>query len=98
MEEITIQELKQHITQNPTITIIDVREKTAFDNGTIAHAQNIPLNTLQDQLSTLPSNNPIYISCGGGTRSKKACALLKEQGIQAINVKGGFRAWENAKV
>lgn len=94
MQEITTKALHEKIANNEPITIIDVREENVYQQGTIDTAQNIPLPKLKEHLGALQQCQTLYISCGGGTRSKKACAFLAEHNIPAINVKGGYRSWK----
>lgn len=58
------------------LTILDVRDKSAFDEGHIAHAINVPIADIsQDTLSQ--STGDVYVLCGGGTKAGRACELLE---------------------
>jgi len=76
---------------------IDVRTPEEYAAGHADRANNIPLDTLPDDLDRLEKNEPIYLICQTGRRSMKAAELLKEKGFaQPINIAGGTAAWQAA--
>ena len=87
-----------HSTNNE-IEIIDVRTKSEY-NGHLGHILNSKLRPLSDIESTIAeyenskfTDEPIYIICRSGNRSKKATKKLRDSGVNAINVSGGMKAW-----
>lgn len=76
--------------------LVDVREISEFDEVHADTAVNIPLGQLADSAELLDTTKDIYVICQSGGRSAKAVELLAEQGIEAINVAGGTRAWVEA--
>lgn len=81
--------LSEAIKQNATI--IDVRSPMEFGNGHVNGSQNIPLDQLQDMLTTLPGDQPIIFCCASGARSGVATKMATSHGLQAVN--GG--PWTN---
>ncbi|MEQ1923235.1 MAG: rhodanese-like domain-containing protein [Pyrinomonadaceae bacterium] len=78
---------------------IDVRTAEEYAGGHAARAVNIPLDTISSKLGTLEKNEPVYVICQTGNRSKKAAAILKEAGFNnVLNVTGGTTAWAEAKL
>lgn len=76
---------------------VDVRTLEEYSSGHAARAVNIPIDTLTSKLDTLEKNEPIYVICQTGNRSKKAAVMLKEAGFNnVLNVTGGTTAWEAA--
>lgn len=75
--------------------ILDVRSGDEFAAARIPQAQHIPLSDLHQRLAELESHRgrPIVVSCRTGARSAKACMLLKKNGHDAYNLRGGLRAW-----
>lgn len=69
--------------------IIDVRETYEFKQGHIPQAKNLPLSIVKEY----QGEEPVYVICQSGMRSKKATKLLLKQGIKAINVEGGMNHW-----
>lgn len=78
--------------QNKTV---DVRTIEEFDKGHVEHAENIPLDALNDHMSSLSKQDPLYIHCAGGYRSMIAASMLKARGFdRVINIDGGYQAIE----
>ncbi|CAN5507649.1 hypothetical protein BH10ACI3_BH10ACI3_29160 [soil metagenome] len=76
---------------------IDVRTPEEYSGGHAARAINIPLDTLSTKLDTIEKNEPVYLICQTGNRSKKAAVMLKDAGYpNVLNVTGGTTAWEAA--
>lgn len=76
---------------------IDVRTPEEFATGHAYRARNIPLDTLMANLDKLEKNEPVYLICRSGSRSKRAAQMLVEAGFpQAISVAGGTEAWKAA--
>lgn len=95
--QITAQDLLQHRQANPSLCLIDVRTPTEFRSLRIEFAQNIPLDRL-DPPGLLAqrdgqADEPLYVVCLSGGRSKKACEKLVAAGFRnVINVAGGTQA------
>ncbi len=76
---------------------IDVRTVEEYAGGHAARAVNIPLDTLIANLDRLEKNEPVYLICQTGNRSKKAAVVLKDSGFgQVFNIAGGTMAWNAA--
>lgn len=76
---------------------IDVRTPEEYSSGHAARAINIPIDTLTAKLDTLEKNEPVYIICQTGNRSKKAAVILKDAGFNnVLNIAGGTTAWQAA--
>ncbi len=94
---VSIMEFKNIYSQNKNIHVIDVRTLIEYYGplGHIKHATHRPLSKINDTISDLKNaiNTPIYVICRSGNRSKQATEILIENGIHAINVEGGMKAW-----
>jgi rhodanese-related sulfurtransferase len=76
---------------------IDVRTPEEYASGHAYRAKNIPLDQLSANLDKLEKNEPVYLICHSGNRSKKAAQQLVDAGFpQAISVTGGTEAWKSA--
>lgn len=76
---------------------IDVRTPEEFAAGHAYRTRNIPLDQLRNNLDKLEKNEPVYIICQSGRRSKEAAEILVGEGFtQAISIAGGMNAWEQA--
>jgi|SaaInlV_100m_DNA_2_1039680.scaffolds.fasta_scaffold106481_1 rhodanese-related sulfurtransferase len=94
---ISMSEFKKLYSANPKIKVIDVRTLGEF-NGPLGHittATLMPLSNIQgsvDKLKTM-GQEPVYVVCRSGNRSGKATSILLQNDINAINVLGGMKAW-----
>ena len=78
---------------------IDVRTAAEYAGEHAKGAQNIPLDTLEANVSSLKKDQPVYVICETGRRSPAAAEMLKKDGFtRIINVTGGTRAWADAEL
>lgn len=98
MEQVNPKELNARLHDNDHDEIlIDVREPVEYKDGRIPEAENMPLEDLADHVAELRKYATVYVTCGSGVRSKKACEVLEARGLKHIvNVSGGFTAWRRA--
>ena len=85
-------EIKKAVDDNKAM-IVDVREKSEWDEGHLKGAAFVPLSTLKgDQKAPgfLPKDRPLYLHCVRGVRSVMAAEILKKQGYDARALKEGF--------
>jgi len=79
--------------QQPDIHILDVRKKSEHFSEHIMHAENAPLDTVNDAMSTLDKEATYYVHCAGGYRSMIFTSILRSRGFHhLVDVKGGFKA------
>ena len=94
---VSIVEFKNIYSNNNKIHVIDVRTLIEFYGplGHIKNATHRPLSKMNEAITDLKNalNTPIYVICRSGIRSKHATEILIENGIYAINVEGGMKAW-----
>jgi hydroxyacylglutathione hydrolase len=76
--------------------IVDVRERSEYDNGHVPGAQHIPYEQLEQRIGEVALDRPIVVYCASGVRSSLATGILERHGIAAANMRGGFNAWRNA--
>ncbi|KAK0666813.1 putative NADH oxidase [Cercophora samala] len=72
--------------------LLDVRSPKEFANGHIDGAVNIPLGDLRQRLDEVPKNKPILSYCQVGYRGYLGYRILKQDGYDAVNLDGGYRA------
>jgi rhodanese-related sulfurtransferase len=76
---------------------VDVRTPEEYASGHAYRTKNIPIDQLLANLDKLEKNEPVYLICHTGNRSKKAAQMLVDAGFpQAITVAGGTEAWKAA--
>ena len=81
--------------------ILDVREPGEYTAGHLPNAKHIPLAQLASRMKELEKfkERPIVITCASGNRSGSALSLLKKNGFkEAVNLKGGIGAWQQASL
>ncbi|MBU8907707.1 rhodanese-like domain-containing protein [Desertibacillus haloalkaliphilus] len=76
--------------------LIDVREPREYDGGHILGARNIPMSQLRQRLNEIRTDQPVYLYCQSGARSKQAATILKKKrGCENLyHLKGGFKKWD----
>lgn len=80
--------------------LIDVRTEMEYELGYIEGSKNIPIDSLRNELSQLPSdkNTPIYITCQVGQRGHLATQILKNHGYTNLyNLAGGYKTYISYK-
>jgi NADPH-dependent 2,4-dienoyl-CoA reductase/sulfur reductase-like enzyme/rhodanese-related sulfurtransferase len=76
-------------------TLIDVRTPVEFTAGHIDGAVNIPVDELRERFAEIPKEN-VIVTCQVGQRGHTASTLLRELGIKAANLDGGYKTWSNS--
>ena len=68
------------------ITLLDVRTLSEYSNGHIEGAGQLNFYALdfKRKLLLLSENDPIYLYCNTGYRSKKAAEILSENGYKQV--------------
>lgn len=75
--------------------LLDVRSAKEFAEGSIPGAINIPIDDLRERISEIPKEN-VVVLCQVGQRGHTATVLLREQGVDATNLDGGYLTWKNS--
>jgi adenylyltransferase/sulfurtransferase len=89
-KEISADQLKEKIKTKQDFQLIDVREESEYNVKNIGGIL-IPLNTLANSLYKINKEKEIIVHCASGMRSKKAMAVLKENGFTNVyNLKNGL--------
>jgi len=80
-------------TQQAYAQFVDVRTAEEYSTGHPSRAINIPLAELASKLDRLERNEPVYVICQTGRRSKEASEILVNNGFPWVfNVSGGTDA------
>lgn len=87
---------QQLITDDPP-RVIDVREPSEFRRSHVPGSESLPLSSLMTGDLVFDNDKPVVLVCRSGRRSKRAVAMLHEQGCtDVIILDGGMLAWEEA--
>lgn len=97
--EMTVSELKQLIDSGADdFVLIDVRNPNEYEIGKIPGSVLVPLPEIENgsgvaKVKELVQGRRLIAHCKLGGRSAKALGILKQAGIDGINLKGGINAW-----
>ncbi|WP_293130861.1 molybdopterin-synthase adenylyltransferase MoeB [Microcoleus sp. bin38.metabat.b11b12b14.051] len=97
--EMTVTELKKLIDSGAKdFVLLDVRNPNEYQIAQIPGSVLVPLPDIEHgqgvaKVKELLNGHRLIAHCKMGGRSAKALAILKEAGIEGINVKGGITAW-----
>jgi adenylyltransferase/sulfurtransferase len=97
--EMTVKELKELIDSGAKdFVLLDVRNPNEYQIGQIPGSVLVPLPDIEHgagvaKVKELLNGHRLIAHCKMGGRSAKALGILKEAGIEGINVKGGINAW-----
>src|SRR5690242_16504882 len=95
--EVTVDDVDRDLRSASPRALIDVRERTEFDQGYIPGAAHISKGFLELQIEErVPDRStPITLYCQGGTRSLLAARALQTMGYEdVVSMAGGFGAWK----
>ncbi|MBD2020857.1 molybdopterin-synthase adenylyltransferase MoeB [Leptolyngbya sp. FACHB-36] len=99
IQEMTVKELKQLLDSGADdYVLLDVRNPHEYDIAKIPGSVLVPLPDIESgsgvaKVKELLNGHKLVAHCKMGGRSAKALGILKEAGINGINVKGGITAW-----
>ena len=99
MQEMTVQELKQLFDSGvKDYVLLDVRNPNEYEIAKLPCSVLIPLSDIEngkgvEKVKELLNGDRLIAHCKLGGRSAKALGILKDAGIEGINVKGGIDAW-----
>ena len=97
--EITVHELKDLFdVAVGSFILIDVRNPHEFEIANIPGSTPVPLSEIEngtgvEQVKELLNGHRLIMHCKTGKRSAKALAILKQAGVEGINLTGGIQAW-----
>jgi rhodanese-related sulfurtransferase len=77
-----------------TAYLLDVREPDEFAKGHLAGATNLPLSQLRKREAEVPRDRQVWVYCAAGQRAYFAQRLLRQHGVDAFNLSGGYTTWK----
>ena len=94
--EMSVQEFKARRDAGTAPFLLDVRKPHEYEITNLG-GELIPLDELPERLGELETHRDeeVVVHCRTGGRSAKATQLLREQGYDAKNLKGGVHAWSD---
>lgn len=77
----------------PEALVIDVRKPSEYEAEHLEGVNNAPLDYINESMSAVPKDRPVFIHCAGGYRSMIFTSILRARGFDnLIDVRGGFKA------
>ena len=95
VREISLDQTRAWLQQNPKIVLLDVREDSEWAAGHAAEALHLGKGVLERDLETMipDVNTEIIMYCGGGFRSALACDAAQKMGYRSVHsLIGGYKA------
>jgi rhodanese-related sulfurtransferase len=94
-EESTAYDLKKRLEWGePALSIVDIREHEAFNQGRITGAISMPMEQLAETKSTLQPKHDIYLYGDSDEQAHAAAQMLRTAGFEAVtHIMGGLDAW-----
>lgn len=100
VKEITVEQARERLAQNPKAVLMDVREDSEWNKQHAEQAVHLGKGILERDLETrFPDNNTeILMYCGGGYRSVLTAEVAQRMGYRNVySIVGGYKALITAK-
>lgn len=98
VKELTIEQARKRLTENPKAVLVDVREDREWENGHAAEAVHLGKGILERDLEkTFPDRNTeLIMYCGGGYRSALTAEAAQKMGYANVySLIGGYKAMKD---
>lgn len=97
--EITLEQARERLAQNPNAVLLDVREDTEWAAGHAAEAVHLGKGILERDIERMfpETGRELIMYCGGGFRSAMTAAAAKKMGYTNVfSLIGGYKAMVQA--
>jgi glyoxylase-like metal-dependent hydrolase (beta-lactamase superfamily II)/rhodanese-related sulfurtransferase len=94
-ERLAVGELSERMLSDPTLQVLDVRERYEWDAGHIPGSEFTPWHDIVGIPDVVDPQRPIAAICAGGMRAGTAASLLRRHGAREVLhvVDGGVTRW-----
>jgi rhodanese-related sulfurtransferase len=99
VHEISIDQARAWLAQNPKTVLLDVREDSEWNAGHAAEASHLGKGVLERDLEKMipDVNTEIIMYCGGGFRSALTCDAAQKMGYRNVHsLIGGCQAMKES--
>jgi len=100
ISEITVEQARARLTENPKAILLDVREDREWDKGHAAQAIHLGKGVLERDIEkVIPDpNTELIMYCGGGYRSALTANVAQQMGYRKVaSLIGGYKALVQAQ-
>ena len=94
VKELTIDQARERLAQNPKAVLMDVREDSEWNKQHAEQAVHLGKGVLERDLEAMfpDTNTEILMYCGGGYRSILTAATARQMGYRNVfSVMGGYK-------
>jgi rhodanese-related sulfurtransferase len=95
VHEISIDQARARLKQNPQAVLMDVREDSEWQKDHAVEAKHLGKGILERDLEKMfpDANTEIIMYCGGGFRSALGCDAAQKMGYRNVHsLAGGYKA------
>jgi rhodanese-related sulfurtransferase len=99
IREVTVEETRQRLSQNPDAKLVDVREDNEWQAAHAAGAEHLGKGIIERDIEAKVSDKAteLILYCGGGFRSALAADVLQRMGYTNVfSMAGGWKAWKDS--
>jgi len=99
IREISVSDTKEHMSENPNVKLVDVREDHEWEAEHAKGAIHLGKGIIERDIErTIPDQTTeIILYCGGGYRSALAAETLQKMGYtNVLSMAGGWKAWRES--
>jgi len=95
VKEITVEQARERLAQNPKAVLMDVREDSEWNKQHAEQAVHLGKGILERDLEKMipDTNTEILMYCGGGYRSILTAEVAQKMGYRNVfSIMGGYKA------
>lgn len=95
INEVTLDQARERLAQNPRAVLLDVREDSEWQQGHAAQAAHLGKGVLERDIEKMfpDPNTELIMYCGGGYRSALAADVARRMGYDHVaSLIGGYKA------
>jgi rhodanese-related sulfurtransferase len=99
VREISVDQTRAWLAQNPKVVLVDVREDSEWNAGHAIEAVHLGKGILERDIEKMfpDPKTEIIMYCGGGYRSVLTCDVAQKMGYRSVHsLIGGFKALKAA--
>jgi rhodanese-related sulfurtransferase len=99
VRELTVEEARARLRENPSARLVDVREDDEWRRGRAAGAEHLGRGVIERDVEQAHPDKEaeLILYCGGGFRSALAADNLQRMGYRRVySMAGGWKAWQDA--
>lgn len=99
IKEVTVEETRDRLSQNPEARLIDVREDNEWNSAHAAGSEHLGKGIIERDIEEkVPDKGTeLILYCGGGFRSALAADVLQTMGYSNVySMAGGWKAWKES--